>query len=310
VNSLATTIETKNLTKSFGKIKALNELNLKDGGGVSGLVGPNGAGKTTTIHILMGFLKPDEGSATVFSLDSWKQSLEIRKKVGYLQENPRYPDTFTGLRFLEYIALLHEIPQPKQKAKEMMKQVGLADASQNAIKTYSAGMLQRLGLAQALIGEPELIILDEPTANLDPTGRIDLLNKIKTLHKDFQVKFLISTHILPELEKVCNWVSIIDKGSIVDQGYVKDLAVKYSSNTYRIETSNPQALLDSLKHQSFVDDVWLEENIIYARVKDTKSFREEVPRIVATKKMQLIELRPIHGNLEEIYTITMKEKNE
>jgi ABC-2 type transport system ATP-binding protein len=307
---LTATIETKNLTKSFGKIKALNELNLKDGGEISGLVGPNGAGKTTTIHILMGFLKPDEGSATIFGLDSWKQSLEIRKKVGYLQENPRYPDTFTGTRFLEHIALLHEIPQPKQKAKQMMEQVGLADASQNAIKTYSAGMLQRLGVAQALIGEPELVILDEPTANLDPTGRLDLLNKIKALHKDAQVKFLISTHILPELEKVCNWVSIINKGSIVDQGHVKDLAIKYSSNTYRIETSNPQALLDSLKNQSFVDDVWLEENIIYAKVKDIKSFREKVPRIAATKKMQLIELRPIHGNLEEIYTITMKEKNE
>ena len=307
---MTTIIETKNLTKSFGKIRALNQLNLKDGGGVSGLIGPNGAGKTTTIHILMGFLKPNEGSATVFGLDSWKQSLEIRKKVGYLQENPRYPETFTGLRFLEHIARLHETPQPKQKAKEMMKEVGLIDASQNPIKTYSAGMLQRLGLAQALIGEPELVILDEPTANLDPSGRLDLLNKIKTLHKDSQVKFLISTHILPELEKVCNWVSIIDNGTIIDQGYVKDLAVKYSSNTYRIETSNPQALLDSLQHQSFIDTVWLEENIIYAKVKDIKTFREKVPRIAATKKMQLIELRPIHGNLEEIYAITVKEKNE
>lgn len=301
-------IETRNLTRFFGNTRALNKLNLKSGGGVSGLVGPNGSGKTTSIHILMGFLKPDSGSATVFGLDSWNQSLEIRKRVGCLQENPRYPDTFRGLRFLEHVARFHEIPQPKQKAKEMMKEVGLANASQKAIETYSAGMLQRLGLAQALIGEPELVILDEPTANLDPSGRLDLLNKIKTLHKDFGVKFLISTHILPELEKVCNWVSIIDNGTIIDQGYVKDLAAKYSSNTYRIETSNPQALLDSLQHESFIDKVWREENIVYAKVKETEIFRQEVPRIATTKKMQLIELRPIHGTLEEIYDIALKEK--
>lgn len=302
------TITTNNLVKNFGKIKALNELNLKDGGAISGFVGPNGAGKTTTIHILLGFLKPNAGTATIFDLDCWKQSLQIRQKVGFLQENPTYPASFTGQRFLEHVANLYEISQPKQKAKETLKEVGLTHAAEKPIKTYSAGMLQRLGLAQALIGEPELIILDEPTANLDPTGRLDLLEKIKQLHKDKGTRFLISTHILPELEKVCNWVSIINKGTIVDQGYIQDLAQKYSSNTYKITVSNPTQLLINLQKQTFTEKVWIEENAVYVKVKDTKTFQEQLSNIVTTQKMQLIELRPIYGALEQIYSIAMKRE--
>ena len=302
-------ITTNDLIKRFGNINALSGLNLKDGGGISGLVGPNGAGKTTTIHILLGFLKPDAGTATIFNLDCWNQSLQIRQKIGLLQEHPTYPGSFTALRFLQHVANLYELPQPKQKAQKTLKEVGLNHAAEKPIKTYSAGMLQRLGLAQALIGEPELVILDEPTANLDPSGRLDLLEKIKQLHKDQGTRFLISTHILPELEKVCNWVSIINEGTIVDQGYVQDLANKYSSNTYRITVSNPTTLLKTLQKQAFIEKAWSEENIIYAKTKDIKAFRKEMPRIATDKKMQLIELRPLHGAIEQIYSIAMKRKD-
>jgi ABC-2 type transport system ATP-binding protein len=308
VSALNSVILTNDLTKRFGKTIALDELNLKDGGGISGFVGPNGAGKTTTIHILLGFLKPDAGTATVFDLDCWNQSLKIRQKVGFLQEHPTYPSSFTALRFLQHVANLYGLPQPKQKAQKTLKEVGLIDAAEKAIGTYSAGMLQRLGLAQALIGEPELVILDEPTANLDPSGRLDLLEKIKQLHKDQGIRFLISTHILPELEKICNWVSIINEGTIVDQGYIQDLADKYSSNTYRITVSDPPTLLKALQKQTYIEKTWSEENIIYAKVKDINAFREEVPRIATAKKMQLIELRPVYSALEQIYSITMKRE--
>jgi ABC-2 type transport system ATP-binding protein len=299
-------ITTNHLTKRFGKITALNELNLKDGGAISGLVGPNGAGKTTTIHILLGFIKPDNGTATIFNLDCWSQSIQIRQKIGFLQENPSYPSTFTAQRFLEHVANLYGISQPKQKAKQTLKEVGLAHATEKQIKTYSAGMLQRLGLAQALIGEPELIILDEPTANLDPTGRLDLLEKIQQLHKDKKIHFLISTHILPELEKICNWVSLINEGTIVDQGYMQDLAQKYSSNTYKITVSDPQTLLKALQNQTFIEKAWTEENTVYAKVKEIQTFQQELSNIIAKHKMQLIELRPAYGALEQIYSITIR----
>jgi ABC-2 type transport system ATP-binding protein len=310
VFTLNSVIKTNDLTKRFGKATALNELNLKDGGGISGFVGPNGAGKTTTIHILLGFLKADAGTATVFGLDCWKESLQIRQKIGFLQEHPTYPSAFTAQRFLEHVANLYGLQQPRQRAQKTLKEVGLIHAAEKAIGTYSAGMLQRLGLAQALIGEPQLVILDEPTANLDPSGRLDLLEKIKQLHRDQGIRFLISTHILPELEKVCNWVSIINEGTIVEQGYIQDLANKYSSNTYRITVSDPPTLLEALQKQAFIEKAWLEENIIYAKVKDIDAFREEVPRITASKKMQLIELRPVYGALEQIYSIAMKREEQ
>ena len=303
-------IVTDNLTKRFGKITALNGLNLKDGGGISGFIGPNGAGKTTTIHILLGFLRADTGTATVFGLDCWKESLRIRQKIGFLQEHPTYPSLFTAQRFLEHVANLYELQQPKRKAQEILKEVGLAYAAEKAIGTYSAGMFQRLGLAQALIGEPQLVILDEPTANLDPSGRLDLLEKIKQLHKNQNICFLISTHILPELEKICNWISIINEGSIIEQGYTQDLAHKYSSNMYRIAVSDPPTFLEDLQKQTFIEEAWSEENIIYAKIKDIDAFTREIPRIASSKKMQLIELRPVYGALEQIYSTTMKREEK
>jgi len=294
-------IETHALAKSFGKTQALDNLNLKDGGAISGFVGPNGAGKTTTLHILLGFIKSTSGTANIFGLDSWTQSLQIKERVGFLPEKPSYPNVFTAQRFLEHIANFHKLPQPKQKAQQILKQVNLAHASEKPIKTYSAGMLQRLGLAQALISEPELVILDEPTANLDPTGRLDLLEKIAQLHKEKSVKFFISTHILSELEKVCNWVSIINNGTIADQGYIQDLSQKYSASTYKIKVSNPQAFIEALHKKSYIKRMWQEENDVYATTQNSEALMQGISEIVTTQKMQIQELRPIASALEEIY---------
>jgi len=303
-------IKTHNLTKYFGAIQAVKDLNLQDGGAISGFIGPNGAGKTTTLHILLGFIKPTSGTATVFNLDSWAQSLQIRERIGFLQENPYYPKAFTGRRFLEHIANFHRLPQPKQKAKQILKEVDLASASENPIKTYSAGMLQRLGLAQALISEPELVILDEPTANLDPTGRLDLLEKIKQLHKDKNIKFFISTHILSELEKVCNWVSIVNNGTISDQGFIQDLSARYSANVYKITVSNPQKLIEALQNQPYIERAWQEENNIYAKIKDTEAFLQDISKITAKQKMKIEELRLLHSALEEIYNLAVRRKKQ
>lgn len=303
-------IKTQNLTKHFGKTQALNNLNLLDGGAISGFVGPNGAGKTTTLHILLGFIKPTSGTATVFNLDSWTQSLQIREKIGFLQEKPHYPRTFTAQRFLEHIANFHQLQQPKQKAKQALKEVDLTSASEKQIKTYSAGMLQRLGLAQALISEPELVILDEPTANLDPTGRLELLKKIKQLHKDKNMKFFISTHILSELEKICNWVSIINNGTIIDQGFVQDLSKKYSANIYKITVPNPQKLIKNLQNQPYIEKTWQEENSIYAKIKDTEAFLQDISKITTKQKMKIQELRPLYTALEEIYDVAIRRKKQ
>lgn len=303
---MANIIETTGLTKSFGKIIALNGLDLKAVRGVSGFVGPNGSGKTTTINIILGLLKPDDGEASVFGLDCWHESFEIRQRVGVLHEKPGYPRNFTGARYLEHVAHIYRVSQPKLRTRELLKEVGLHEAGDRAIKTYSAGMIQRLGLAQALIGDPKLVILDEPTSNLDPMGRMELLEKIKELHKDYKVNFFISTHILTELEKVCGWISIIKDGMIVDQGFVGELAAKYSANVYRIMISNPNLFAEKLQAIDAVERTWVVEEMLYCRVKNKEDFYEKVPQLAAELNLRLRELQPLYGTLEEIYKKAIK----
>lgn len=299
-------ISTTNLMKRFGKNAALSGLELHVPQGVSGFIGRNGAGKTTTIGVLLGLLKPNGGEASVFGLDCWRDSFEIRRRLGVMHEVNAYPGGFTGKRFLEHVGRIYGVGQVEQRAKAALKDVGLADAGEKKIKAYSAGMFRRLGLAQALIGDPELAVLDEPTANIDPLGRITLLDLIKEMHKEHGTSFLISTHILSDLEKVCDWLSIIDSGKIVDQGNIKNLSKKYSANIYKIEINNPELFVKKIEKLSAISKVWIEKGMVYCKVKETSTFYEEIPRIAAEHKMQLKGLQHMLGTLEEIYKKTAR----
>jgi ABC-2 type transport system ATP-binding protein len=300
----ALVVKTESLVKCFGKAAALNELNMQVPKGVSGFIGKNGAGKTTAIGVFLGLLKPNRGEATVFGLDCWRDSFEIRGRLGVMHEVNAYPENFSGKRFLEHVARLYNINQISQRVNELLTDVGLAEAKDKQIKAYSAGMFKRLGLAQALIGNPELVILDEPTANIDPPGRIALLEKIKEMSKEHGTSFLISTHILSDLEKICEWLSIIDAGKIVDQGHVQDLAEKYSANIYKIEVSNPTIFVDIVQRLSTVERVWIENGRVYCKVKDPDAFCGEIPKIAAGLNMQLKNFQHMLGTLEEIYAKT------
>jgi ABC-2 type transport system ATP-binding protein len=301
-------IVTRSLFKTFGDVKALNGLNLEVKKGISGFIGPNGAGKTTTINILLGLVKPDHGEAHAFGMDCWKQSFEIRKRLGILHEKAEFPNYFSGSRYLEHVAHLYAITKPRQTATKLLKDVGLAQAADRTIKTYSAGMIQRLGLAQALIGNPELAILDEPTANLDPLGRMDFLEKIQTLYKDKHTNFLISTHILPELEKVCNWVSIINGGTIVDQGNIQDLVAKYSANTYIIKVSQPALLIKELEKASSVEKTWTDGQTIYAKTKNYEDLNRDILKLALELNVTLQSIEPVHGRLEDLFKTALEKK--
>lgn len=297
-------VSTSNLVKSFGKAAVLQKLNMQVPKGISGFIGKNGAGKTTTIGVLLGLLKPNSGEATVFGLDSWHDSFEIRRRLGVMHETNAYPSGFTAQRFLEHVARIYGVPEGNQRIKELLTDVGLADARDKSIKTFSAGMFRRLGLAQALIGNPELAILDEPTANIDPLGRIALLEKIKEMNKEHGTSFLISTHILSDLEKICSWLSIIDAGKIVDQGNVQDLAGKYSANVYKVDISEPQLFAERVQKMETVEKIWIENGKVYCKVKDPEAFCLEIPKIAAELKVQLKGFQQVVGTLEEIYTKT------
>lgn len=233
-------VETVNLFKRFGDIVALNNLNLHVPKGISGFIGPNGAGKTTTINILAGLVKPTSGSATVLGLDVLSESIEIRRRVRFMQELQPLPGDMTVIKFMRYASMLCN--SSIKEAVEALKTMGLKNFMERKIKSLSAGMMQRLRLAQALLGNPEIIVLDEPTANLDPIGRLEVLDKIVELNKDMSTSFLISSHIIPELEKIVDWISIINDGKIIAEGKISDLISSDKYNVFKVMSSNNDLL--------------------------------------------------------------------
>jgi ABC-2 type transport system ATP-binding protein len=247
----------------------------------------------------------------MFGLDCWKNSFEIRQKLGVMHETNAYPGNFSARRFLTHVAKLYGVTQQiDQTITELLNDVGLTHAHDKPIKTFSAGMFKRIGLAQALIGNPELAILDEPTANIDPLGRTTILEKIKEIHKKHDTSFLISTHILSDLEKICNYLIIIDQGSLVDQGYMNNLTEKYSANIYKIEVSNSDQFITAIKNLPSIDKVWIENDKIFCKINDPEVFCVEIPKIASELKLQLKSFQQSLGSLEEIYTQTVGEKQK
>lgn len=221
----------ENITKHYGKQKALDDVSFKiDAGEVVGLLGPNGAGKSTMMKIITCYIPPTSGLVTVNGYDIFEQSIEVRKRVGYLPENnPLYLDMYVK-EYLTFIAGIYKIQNIKQKVDEMIALTGLTLEHKKKIGALSKGYRQRVGLAQALIHDPEVLILDEPTSGLDPNQLVEIRTLIKEIGKSKTV--MLSTHIMHEVEAVCSRAIIIDKGKIV----ADDATANLSLNTAGIQT--------------------------------------------------------------------------
>jgi ABC-2 type transport system ATP-binding protein len=219
----APAVEITNLRKTYGRTVALHDLSLTvEPGEVFGFLGPNGAGKTTTVKVLLGLVRPTSGQARIFGTSTTDP--EARRMVGYLPENFRFQDWLTGVELLELHADLADLTSEvrKRRIPEALNLVGLADRGDDRLKTYSKGMLQRIGLAQAIIHNPRLVLLDEPTSALDPIGRRDVRDMIRALSARGMTVFL-NSHLLSEVEMVCDRVAIIDRGRVVQSGRLDDL---------------------------------------------------------------------------------------
>jgi ABC-2 type transport system ATP-binding protein len=222
-------IEVRNLSKEYivkkKKVSVVNNIsfNVKSGS-VFGFIGPNGAGKTSTIKMIVGLSHPTSGSVTV--LNDSPFSMTVKKTIGFMPESPQFYQYLTGEEFLLMIAELFDLDQKKEKVNQILKEVDLTHGAQKRIRTYSKGMLQRLGLAQAMINDPELLLLDEPLDGLDPLGRAEIKKIIKTLKEQGKTIF-INTHILGDVEEICDAVAIIDQGEIIGAGSPKELSVGY-----------------------------------------------------------------------------------
>ncbi|MBU0988914.1 MAG: ABC transporter ATP-binding protein [Pseudomonadota bacterium] len=220
-------IETTNLTKRYGRQTAVNDLSLKvKKGEIFGFLGPNGAGKTTTLLMLLGLSHPSRGSATVCGLNPLRMAKDVKRHVGYLPENVGFYGDMDAMQSLEYVADLNGIRRDEARAKidELLELVGLKENARKKTAAFSRGMKQRLGIAEVLIKNPEVLFLDEPTLGLDPEGAIQVIGLIESLNQDKGITVLLSSHNLSQVQKISDRVGIMIGGNLIAEGSINALA--------------------------------------------------------------------------------------
>ena len=217
-------IEAKNLVKMYGEIRAVDDISFRvDRGEILGFLGPNGAGKTTTMRILSGFLPPTSGTAVIASYDILENSLEVKRRIGYLPEHPPLYQDMTVLSYLKFVTQIKGVPSKERPERTAwaMERCGLKEVGKRLIHNLSKGYKQRVGLAQAIIHRPDVLVLDEPTVGLDPRQIREIRELIKELSKEHTI--ILSTHILPEVTMICNRAVIVNRGKIALEGKISDL---------------------------------------------------------------------------------------
>ncbi len=303
-------ITVQSLTKDYGPNRAIDKLNFTaEKGEVLGFLGPNGAGKTTTIRILTGYMPPTSGTAEIGGHDVIEESLEVRKLVGYLPETVPLYDDMRIYDYLKYMADLRQIKDPDEKIEDVLELIGLELRSQSLIKNISKGMRQRVGLGQALLHEPDVLILDEPTIGLDPKQIIEVRNIIKNIGKERTV--LLSTHILSEAQQICDRVLIINKGKIVAEDAPKNLQSRLSS----IRKVKLQVADGADKAAAFIRDI---AGIMNVKINDNgmieyenrieQDARAVVAKTLVDKGFDLLELTPEIVSLEDIFLKLTREE--
>lgn len=292
----------KSLSKRYGKIVAVDGLSFKmNEESVVGLIGPNGAGKTTAIKMILGLMKPDKGNIEVFGQNPWDNP-QVHSRIGVIYEKPIFPSGERVLDYLERVCRVFGVNE--SRAVEVLRLVDLEDAHDRIIRALSAGMLQKFAIAHAIIPEPKFVIGDEITSNLDPKARVSILDLIVQLHKDQKVTFLLSSHILPELSRVCDSAVIINKGRMRAFGNLKELYEKFTARTIRVTTDKPEKLAEVVERLPYVEKVTTESRAISIKIAEDRSdtVYEDVSRLAREIKAKIHAIETIGASLEELYT--------
>lgn len=298
-------IRVDNLTKVFDKKKVVSNLNFElESGKCIGLLGPNGAGKTTTLRMLAGLLKPTAG---MIAFENLPAGTDFRERIGYLPQYPVFYNWMTGKEFLQYAAQLVNIPKQEaaERALKYLDKVGLEDAVHRRIGKYSGGMKQRLGIAQALIHRPKLLILDEPVSSLDPIGRREILDLMKQLKTETTILF--STHILNDAEEVSDKLLLMAEGAILEAGSLDDLRQKYQ--TAQLELSfreNTEHFFGKIKAEPGVKEIYQEGRNIKLIAEDTEKMRKIILRLAVTEDWPLIKFEVSRTTLEDLFMRVVK----
>ncbi|CUH93544.1 MAG: ABC transporter ATP-binding protein [Bacillota bacterium] len=303
-------IEVKNLVKRYGNHTAVDDLSFTvDKGQILGFLGPNGAGKSTTMNIITGYISATEGTVTVNGVDVFEEPEEVKKMIGYLPEfPPLYPD-LTVLEYLNFVADIKKVKRSlrKQMVEEVMEATKITDMRNRLIKHLSKGYKQRVGLAQAIMGYPELIILDEPTVGLDPKQIIEIRELIRELSKNHTV--ILSSHIMQEVSAVCDSVMIIDKGKLILQDKPENLSMHFGSTggLKLVIRGDKDSIMKELgkidRITKYEENEALEEGTINVTVycKEDDDIREEVFYSMSKNKTPILEMQSIRMSLEDIF---------
>lgn len=291
-----TILETQGLTKRLGGKAVVNGVNLEIGrGDIYGFLGPNGAGKTTTIRMLLGLARPTDGTIRIFGKDIRKERLAILRKVGSLVEYPSYYGHLTAVENLEAVRRLLGVP--KSRIDEVLSIVRLTKDARRAVKGFSLGMKQRLGIATALLGEPELLILDEPTNGLDPAGIQEIRELIKSLPKTSGVTILVSSHLLSEIEQMATRVGIIAKGNLIYQDRIEQLR-QQAQGRIRLGVSDPESAWQLLLSYGYPAE-WDRLRLTVGQT-DDRTVASIVSRLVK-HDFQIYRVEEEHASLESIF---------
>lgn len=309
---MSAVVETRNLTKRYHDTLAVNALNLTvQEGEIFGFLGPNGAGKTTTILMLLGLTEPTSGRASVCGFDPTHQALEVKRRVGYLPENPGFYEDLSARENLLYMARLNRIPEAEaqRRTAEVLALVGLADDGGRLVREFSRGMKQRLGIAEVLVKNPTAVILDEPTLGIDPDGAIRILELIKELNREHNLTVMLSSHQLQQVQQICNRIGIIVKGRLIVQGEMDELGraiLKERQWNFLLEIGgHGDGLENDLRALEGVDQIEKRGQGWFLRC--TRDVRPEVVSLVARKNLPLLQLRSEDPTLEEIYLKYFRE---
>jgi ABC-2 type transport system ATP-binding protein len=293
-------IVTEGLTKRFGQVTAVSDLTVSIGAGVVGLIGANGAGKSTLIKMLLGLLPATTGDATVLGLDIANDGTAIRERAGYMPEHDCLPPDVTATDFVVHMARMSGLPATaaRERTADILRHVGLYEERYRPIGGYSTGMRQRVKLAQGLVHDPQLVFLDEPTNGLDPAGRDDMLGLIARINSDFGISVLVTSHLLGELERVCDHIVVMDGGQLMRASSTADVTAV--SQVVVIEVDEPADALAALLGEAGLTvrvvgpllEVELLDDSAYDVVRDT----------VARAGLGLIRLERRRHRMAELFT--------
>lgn len=311
-------ISIQNVTKKYGNYTALKGISFEvKKGEIVGLLGPNGAGKSTTMNIITGYISATSGTVTIDGTDILKDPINAKKKIGYLPEIPPVYGDMTVEEYLLFVARLKKTPKSKlrEQVEKIITLISLSDVRKRLIKNLSKGYRQRVGLGQAIIGDPEVLILDEPTVGLDPKQIIEMRNLITSLSKNHTI--ILSSHILSEISAVCDRMIIINKGEVVAEGTTDELSkrLSYSNKLLLRVKGTPEAVDGALKDanniESITDKKIIEAGTVDFIVESKKDIdiREELFNIFSKENMPILMMKPHDLSLEEIF-LEVTENNK